>query len=241
MFKTQFLNLERLAYHKALMFMRELVDIKSRSNGPEVLIITEHEPVLTMGRRAEPFDILVSKEVLASKGIGVHQVERGGLITYHGPGQLVAYPVFNLRAMSLDVGELVYGLEQVALNTLSHFGITADRINGHRGVWVERKKIASVGIAVRRSVSFHGMALNCDPNLSHFELINPCGLNGVCMTSMSKILNKPVDSATIRDIMALHLEQQFRLDLTECSIDQVHNILTYKDGYITPIEEIGFL
>ena len=98
-----------MAYSEALALMRKLVDIKTLSPRPEVLILTEHEPVLTMGRRAESSDILVSREALSSKGIRVYPVERGGLTTYHGPGQLVAYPVFGLRAMSLDAGELVYG------------------------------------------------------------------------------------------------------------------------------------
>lgn len=231
MFKTQFLNIEKLAYHEALILMRELADVKSRATRPEVLIITEHEPVLTMGRRAEQSDILVSREVLASKGIGIHRVERGGLITYHGPGQIVAYPIFNLRAMSLDVGELVYGLEQVVLNTLSDFGIAAERLKGSRGVWVNRAKIASIGIAVRRSVSFHGMALNCDPNLSHFELINPCGMNGACMTSMSRVLNEPINSTAVRAVIAFHFERQFHLELTERFIDQDYGINPNKDVF----------
>jgi lipoate-protein ligase B len=231
MFKTQFLNIEKLAYHEALILMRELADVKGRSTRPEVLIITEHEPVLTMGRRAEQSDILVPREVLDSKGIGIHRVERGGLITYHGPGQIVAYPIFHLRTMSLDVGELVYGLEQVVLNTLSDFGIAAERLKGSRGVWVKRAKIASIGVAVRRSVSFHGMALNCDPNLSHFELINPCGLNGACMTSMSRVLNEPVNSTAVRAVMALHFERQFHLELTEPFIDQDYGINPNKDVF----------
>ena len=221
MFKTQFLNLEKLAYDDALVLMRELVVIKSRSTRPEVLIITEHEPVLTMGRRAEPSDILVPRDLLVSKGIAVHRVERGGLITYHGPGQLVAYPVFKLGTISLDVGRLVYGLEQVALNTLSDFGIAAGRMEGSRGVWVGREKIASIGVAVRKGVSFHGMALNCDPDLSHFEFINPCGMNGVRMTSMSKLLDKPVDMTAVRGAMALHFKREYKLDLEECSLDSI--------------------
>jgi lipoyl(octanoyl) transferase len=224
MFKAHFLNLEKLLYNEALSLMRDLVDLKSRSPWPEVLIITEHEPVLTMGRRAELSDILVPQEVLASRGIGVHRVERGGLITYHGPGQLVAYPVFDLRTMSLSVGELVHSLEEGILHTLSDFGIDAGRVEGKRGVWVEGEKIASIGIAVRKGISFHGVALNCDPVLSNFELINPCGLSGVRMTSMAKRLKAPVDTTTVRNAMALHFKERFRLDLTECSLDRFYGI-----------------
>jgi lipoate-protein ligase B len=221
MFQTQLLNLDRLAYDEALTLMRELVEIKSRFPRPEVLILTEHEPVLTMGRRAESSDILVSQEILMSKGINVYWVERGGLITYHGPGQMVAYPVFNLHIMSLDVGELVFGLEQVVLDTLFDFGIVADRVKDRRGVWVDGEKIASIGIAVRKGISFHGIALNGDPDLSHFELINPCGLDGVHMTSMSKVLDRPVDMTNVRNVMIRNFKRQFKLDLTLCSMDQV--------------------
>ena len=209
-----------MAYEEVLNLMRGLVAIKSRSTWPEVLIILEHEPVLTMGRQSEASDILVPREVLAKKGITVHRVERGGLITYHGPGQLVAYPIFNLRTMVLDVGELVHGLEEVVLNILSDFGITADRKESKRGVWVEAEKIASVGVAVRQSVSFHGLALNCNPDLSHFELINPCGLNGARMTSMSRILGEPIEPTDVKEAMAVYFKRRFRLDLSDWSIDQ---------------------
>ncbi len=226
MFKTLLLSLKRLAYDKALNLMRGLAEIKTRSTGPEVLIITEHEPVLTMGRRADSSDILVDRAVLDEEGISVHRVERGGLITYHGPGQLVAYPVFNLRTMSMDVGELVHGLEEVVLDTLFDFGIKGERIEGRRGVWVKGEKIASVGVAVRRSVSFHGVALNCDPDLSHFEWINPCGMNGIRMTSMARILNEPVDPEDVRDRMTACFKDCFRLDLAAWSMNQAMECIT---------------
>ncbi|MBI5602389.1 MAG: lipoyl(octanoyl) transferase LipB [Deltaproteobacteria bacterium] len=217
MFSTKLLNLPYLPYIEALELMRGLVDQKRRFPFPEVLILLEHEPVLTMGRRAGPTDILAPEAVLAEKGIQVHNVERGGLITYHGPGQLVAYPIFNLRSMGLSVPELVYGLEEIILQTLSDFGITAEREAGKRGVWVGKEKIASIGVAVRGGVSFHGLALNYDPDLAHFDLINPCGLSGVRMTSMRKILGRPINASDLRSVITGHFSRQFKLDLREWS------------------------
>ncbi len=220
MFPTRLLNLERSAYGEVLSLMRRLVEVKRRASGPEVLMLLEHEPVLTMGRRAEVSDILVSEETLLKKGIAIYRVERGGLITYHGPGQLIGYPIFNIRGMGLGAPELVHRLEEVIINTLSVFGIAADRKEGERGVWVKADKIASVGVAIRGGISFHGVALNYDPDLSHFELINPCGLKGVHVTSMSRILREPIDSSSLRDAMIFHFKQQFQLDLNEWSIFQ---------------------
>jgi lipoate-protein ligase B len=223
MFSTRFLNLEHLSYDTALELMRRLVEIKRRSNWPEVLMLVEHEPTLTMGRRAETSDILAPQDDLAEKGIRVYRVERGGLITYHGPGQLIAYPIFNLRHMGLGAAELIHGLEEVIMNTLSGFGIHGKRKESRRGVWVEAEKIASVGVAVRGGVSFHGLALNYDPDLSHFELINPCGLSGVRMTCMARILGRPVSASKLRETLAHHFSRQFKLDLTEWPFSQARD------------------
>lgn len=220
MFSAKLLDLPHLPYIEALELMRRLVDQKRRFPFPEVLILLEHEPVLTMGRRAGESDILAPEALLAEKGIHVHKVERGGLITYHGPGQLVAYPIFNLRAMGLPVPELVYGLEEIILHTLSDFGIVAEREAGKRGVWVEREKIASIGVAVRGGVSFHGLALNYDPDLAHFDLINPCGLSGVRMTSMRKLLGRPINPSDLRSKVAGHFSRQFKLDLKKWSFQK---------------------
>lgn len=219
MFPTRFLNIPHLAYLDSLALMRRLVDQKRQGPFPEVLILLEHEPVLTMGRRAESSDILVPREVLIREGIAVHKVERGGLITYHGPGQLVAYPIFNLRTLGVTVLDLVNGLEEIVLNTLSDFNIEGKRNAGQRGVWVEREKIASIGVAVQGGISFHGLALNVDPNLHHFDLINPCGLNGVRMTSMQKLLGRPITTPDLRLVMAGHFARRFNLALEAEPLD----------------------
>ena len=220
MFATRFLDIDHLAYTQALALMRGLVELKKDGDPSQILILLEHEPVLTMGRRSQDSEILATRECLKEQGISVHRIERGGLITYHGPGQLVAYPIFDLKQMRLGVSELVSGLEAAVINTLADFSIRAGRIEGLRGVWVGREKIASVGIAVRRGISFHGLALNYDPDFSHFEMINPCGLEGVKMTSISKVTATPTDPVLLRQALAGHLSQLFNLELHPWSLEQ---------------------
>ena len=220
MFETRFLDIDHLAYTQALSLMRGLVELKKSSVQPEILILLEHEPVLTMGRRSQESEILATRECLKDQGISVHRIERGGLITYHGPGQLVAYPIFDLKRMRLGVSELVNGLETAIIHTLADFDILADRIEGLRGVWVSREKIASIGIAVRRGITFHGLALNYDPDFSHFDMINPCGLEGVKMTSISKITATQTSPVLLRQSLAKHISQLFNLDLHPWSLEQ---------------------
>jgi lipoate-protein ligase B len=220
MFETRFLDIDQLAYARALALMRGLVELKKSSAQPEILILLEHEPVLTMGRRSQESEILATRECLKDQGISVHRIERGGLITYHGPGQMVAYPIFDLKRMRLGVSELVNGLETAIIHTLADFDIQADRIEGLRGVWVSREKIASIGIAVRRGITFHGLALNYDPDFSHFDMINPCGLEGVKMTSISKITATQTNPVLLRRSLAKHLSQLFNLDLHPWSLEQ---------------------
>lgn len=218
MHHTLLYSIDRIPYEEAHSFMMDTVELKRQSEHPEVLMLLEHEPVLTMGRASEESDILASREDLVQKSISVHKVERGGLVTYHGPGQIIAYPIFNLRAMKMGVVELVTKLEEVVLNTLSDFSVNGSRKEGYRGVWHEEDKIASIGVAVRGGISYHGVALNYDPDLSHFDLINPCGLNGVQMTSISKILGNRIDSLSLRKSISNHFIQVFDLDFTESSI-----------------------
>jgi lipoate-protein ligase B len=225
MFATLFLDLEHLAYPQALALMRGLVEIKKGSDRPEILMLLEHEPVLTMGRRSQESEILASRECLLDQGISVHRIERGGLITYHGPGQLVAYVIFDLKRMRLGVSELVTGLESAVIDTLADFDIRADRIENFRGVWVAREKIASIGIAVRRGITFHGLAFNYDPDLAHFEMISPCGIEGVKMTSISKITRQPVNPKNLRKILAEHLSRLFNLELQPWSLEQARALI----------------
>lgn len=176
------------------------------------LILLEHEPVFTIGRSTRSEHLLVPREFLRSAGFGVYDIERGGSITYHGPRQLVGYPILHLEAYRGDVVGYMRRLEDTLLRTLRVFGIEADRSPGFPGVWVGESKIGAVGVAVKRKVTMHGFALNVDPDLSHFDLINPCGL-GRPVTSMARVLRRPVLPAEVASVYVVHFEAVYDLAL----------------------------
>ena len=217
MHPTKLMNLGHVDFLQALSIMRQEVEVKRQGSHPEVLMQLEHEPVLTLGRNGKNSHVLASKSELKRRGISIHRVERGGQVTYHGPGQLVGYTLFDLRQMGIGPSDLVSGLESVIIKTLSEFGISGEQKEGFRGVWVGNDKIASIGIAVRKGISFHGFALNYDPDLAHFELITPCGLNGVRMTSICKILGSSIDEKNLRRLTAQFLKEHFDLYYMETS------------------------
>ncbi len=211
-FPARLIDIPRLPYVQGLGLMRELVARKRRGEDWETLILTEHEPVLTMGLRGKDTDILVSPTVLAKRGISVHRIERGGLVTYHGPGQLMAYPVFDLKKMDLCVPDFVRNLEKVLLETLDQFQIGGRTEKGYPGVWVGEEKIASIGLALRSGVTFHGISLNYGVDPDAFCIIHPCGLEGVKMTSMECILGNPVDPTRLRKTVAGCFKDRFQLE-----------------------------
>lgn len=179
----------------------------------DLVLMLEHPPVFTLGKRGGRESLLVPEEVLAAAGIPVVQVERGGFITYHGPGQLVIYPIVQLEGSGLRVVDMVERLEAAAIRTCGAWGIRAERNPLNRGVWVGPKKIASIGIAVRRGVTFHGMALNVAMDLTHFCWIQPCGLEGVGMTSMHLETAAEVSSTRVRRILGEAIQGVFGVDL----------------------------
>ena len=178
---------------------------------PDTLLLLEHAPVITLGRRATLDDVFLSETALRQRGIALEKATRGGLVTYHGPGQLVGYPIVKLRARGLTVPCYVRALELAIISVLSSIGIGARIDEGHVGVWTESGKIAAIGVAQRHGVTLHGFAVNLQPNLAHFELINPCGIGDLGVTSAAAILGHPVDMAQfkshIADAVAEHLEE----------------------------------
>ncbi len=237
MWQTYLIDLKSIPYRQAHEVMLSLVRWKQARQTPQVLILAEHEPVITLGRRSGEDDFIVSEACLRREGIGVYRIERGGLATYHGPGQLVAYPVFNLHQMNLGVVQLVSGLEQAVIDTLAIFGISGESRPNFRGVWVGTEKIASVGIAVRRGVSFHGIALNVAPNLDHFKMIHPCGIPNVQMASMTRLLNCPIDPFAVRKRFAASLTDVFKLSFETITLEQLQK----KTNFQIASEERGSL
>jgi len=183
-------NLGRAKYLEVLDLQRRLVELRQRNLVVDTVLLAEHEPVITLGRRGNRTNILSTSVELASEGIQVHPVERGGDVTYHGPGQLVVYPIVHLTQRNLSVRRFVDLLEEAIIQVLADFGIQAGRNPQHRGVWISHLKVAALGVAIRRWVSFHGIALNVSPNMEHFCHINPCELRSEQVTSMAKLLGE---------------------------------------------------
>lgn len=173
-------------YGSALELQYELHSLRRNNTIGDTLLLLEHPPVITLGRRANRKNLLVSEEELVRQGIKVYQIERGGDITYHGPGQLIGYPIFHLRTGLLGIRRFVEMVEQALILALKNLGVDAGVKPKQIGVWVQDKKIASLGIAVKEHITLHGFALNVKGELAGFQLINPCGLNPSVMTTIER-------------------------------------------------------
>lgn len=160
--------------------------------GPQVLIGT-HQPVITAGKRGKEDDLKISKEKLKKLGISIFKIDRGGQLTYHGPGQIVTYPIFKLPRYRLKVKDFVNLLEETMLKTVAEFGLKATRQKGHPGIFYQDKKLGSLGIHLQRGISTHGTALNICPELNHFNYLNPCGLASEKITSLAEILAQKIE------------------------------------------------
>ena len=191
-------HLGPLGYRDGLRLQEALVEARAAGRTGDWVLFPDHPPVLTVGRNPTEGSLRADLETLRSRGIEVFEVSRGGDITWHGPGQLVGYPVFDLTSRDRDLHKFLRGIEQVLIRALAAFGIAGERSEGRTGVWVGPEKIASIGIAVRRWVSYHGFALNVNPDLADFELIHPCGLRGVRMTSVAAL--KGVDAPDLGEV-----------------------------------------
>jgi lipoate-protein ligase B len=199
------LELGRVGYERGSALQRQLAAARDADRVPDLILLLEHPPVITLGRRGSRDDILAGDEELARLGIEVHATNRGGLVTYHGPGQLVCYPIARLRQLAGDAPSYVWGLEEAIIHTLAGLGIAARRDAAHRGVFTDQGKIAAIGVAVTHGVTMHGFALNLQPDLRHFDLINPCGIGQLGVTSVERILGYPVDLVDTGRTGAFHL------------------------------------
>lgn len=173
-----------LGYELALAIQRRLAEAVALDKHGETVLLLEHPPVITLGRRGSRADIRVDADELARLGVQVFETNRGGLVTYHGPGQLVGYPIVRLRELAGDAPRYVDGLEQTMIRVLARLGVTAFQHPKHRGVFTSVGKIGAIGVAVSRGVTMHGFALNLSPDLSHFALIDPCGIGDLGVTSV---------------------------------------------------------
>jgi lipoyl(octanoyl) transferase len=169
-------DLGRIDYAEAFELQRELVDQRKRGEIPDQFLIVEHPHTITLGRNGHMENLLAREEILERAGVAFHATDRGGDITYHGPGQIVGYPILDLREWKRDVVAYVRAIEQVIIDALADFGLKAGRVQGMTGVWVDGAKVAAIGVHISRWVTSHGFALNADTDLSYFQYIVPCGL-----------------------------------------------------------------
>jgi len=211
---ADFIDLGLQPYAKVHALQVQLAEARHRETlARDQFLCVEHPPVFTLGRHASRNHLGVSESFLAQRAIEVVPIERGGEITYHGPGQLVLYPIIRLKKRHLRVGDYVCLLEELMLRLAADFGVQAGRDRRNHGVWVGNNKLGSIGIAIRHGVAFHGLALNVAPDLTPFSWINPCGLTGVGMTSL---IREGADTCTMTAVKARlqhHLEMLFACTL----------------------------
>lgn len=205
-------DLGTTSYGEVHRLQQRLQEQRREGSGSDTLLLTEHRPVFTLGRSHPEPDLRVDEETVRQWGIEIVQAERGGDITYHGPGQLVAYGIIDLKSWQLGVLDFVKGLEETVIGVLADWGLRGGRSEAGRGVWIDDRKIASVGLNVRRWVTMHGIALNIDPDMSHWDLINPCGMADAEMTSMAAEAGKQVAFQEVLDAFSFHFGRVFECD-----------------------------
>ncbi len=191
---------------------------------PDTLLLLEHPPTLTIGKSGSSSNVLVSPERLREMGISLFHIERGGDVTYHGPGQLVGYPLFDLRERGRDISRFVTDLEEVMIRTAGDFSVRAGRDPGHRGVWVGDRELGAIGISVRRWVTMHGFALNVATNLRHFSLINPCGFTDRQATSIAECLSHDISMESVSERLRCHFSAVFGAELVPVQEEELEEI-----------------
>jgi len=210
--KFQILDLDLIDYERALALQREAFKGIKLGLFESTLLLCRHHPVITLGRQAVINNILVPRELLEERDISIVPVERGGDITYHGPGQLIAYPIFNLADYSRDIHFFLRQLEECVILTLADFGIKAGRVQGKTGVWVEERKIASLGICVRNWITTHGISMNIEAEDTHnFRFIRPCGMD-IKVVSLEELLDRKIEMTQVKEALANKFKELFSMN-----------------------------
>ena len=207
-------------YPEAQDLQRDLARRRAEGTLPDTLLLLQHPHAYTLGRRAGPSDVLLEADGLDEIGARVYDTDRGGEATYHGPGQLVGYPIVDVRPLGGARG-YVRTLETLLIDTLEDFGIVAEHRDGLPGAWVGDEKIAFIGVRISRGIATHGFALNVNPDLSYFNHIVPCGIEGLVVTSMKRVLGSPVSLEQVADSLARHFGRLFKRDVVEVEPGQL--------------------
>lgn len=188
------LDLGLIEYEIAHKLQLSMVEERIEGKIPDTLLLLEHPHVITLGRR-------LKNSTTTVKGVPVYRVERGGEATYHGPGQLIGYLIVDMNSVNMSIKGFVWNIEEILIRTLKEYNLEADRVEGHPGVWVNNMKIASIGLALKWWVTYHGFALNVNTDLEFFKLINPCGLDPNVMTSMEKIIGRKIEIENVKRVL----------------------------------------
>jgi len=222
----QILNLGVCDYQTAYQIQLELVAMRQKGEIEDTLILVEHPPVITLGKSAEDSHILFAEDYLRAQGVEIHKIERGGDVTYHGPGQIVGYPIFDIKHGGIGIRTFVENLEQLFIRLLKEeFDIPASKDPVHTGVWVGGSKITAIGLAVKRGVTMHGFAFNVNTNMSHFQLIVPCGIADRGVTSLEMLTGETQDYKRVTELVAAYFCKVFGYEgVKNCS---------YKVGELT--------
>ena len=208
--------LGRIAYAEVLALQQSLHDSRKRNEISDTLLLLEHPHVITLGRAANRANVLVDEQTRTEKQIELFETGRGGDVTYHGPGQLVGYPIISLAPDAQDVRRYVRNIQEVLVRTVRHFGVEAEPRGGeHVGVWVGDDKLAAIGIRLSRWVTMHGFALNVTTDLEYFKLIVPCGIQDHGVTSLEKILGTKIEIETVAEIVARHFGEVFGREMLD--------------------------
>jgi lipoyl(octanoyl) transferase len=217
----QIVDLGLIGYAEAWALQKRVVAARKTAAIEDVLLLCEHPHVITQGRNGKREHLLASEQVLRQKGVEFHATDRGGDITYHGPGQIVGYPILNLGAIRRDVVWYVRMLEEAMIRATAEFGITAGRVAGKSGIWVQsgntEEKLAAIGVHISRWVTSHGFAYNASTDLRYFDLIVPCGIADRKATSLEKLLGRGIEEREVAPRIAKHLGEVFGLEMKEAS------------------------
>jgi lipoyl(octanoyl) transferase len=218
-----------LEYQKAWDLQRQVNRARLVGEIADTLILTEHPHTFTLGKTGEENNLVTEESALQQRGIKVYRIDRGGDITYHGPGQIIGYPILDLKQYYLDVHRYLRELEEVLIAMLSEYGLSGKRFEGFTGVWVNGAKVSAIGIKVSRWVTMHGFALNVNTDLSYFGNIVPCGIPDKPVTSMQKLLGYEVDCAEVQEIIVEKFQDIFSIELAEQSLGKIEGLVGKAD------------
>ncbi len=226
-----------IGYAEAYALQKRVVAARKAGAIVDVLLLCQHSHVITLGRSGKRENLLASEQVLRQKGVEFHATDRGGDITYHGPGQIVGYPILDLGAIRRDVVWYVRTLEEALIRATAEFGIGSERVAGKTGIWVRagnsEEKLAAIGVHISRWVTSHGFAYNVSTDLRYFDLIVPCGIAGGKATSLEKLLGRSVQEKEVAPRIARHLGELFALEMKEASRKELLETLEHAEQAVT--------